>query len=263
MFPQAIDTADPSTEFALGTLPSARVPDVDGDGVDDVAFAATGLTDEATAAALGVFVFVADGPRQQLFRFSTPAPALHWPPPAGSVRFGSSISNGDLNGDGDDDIAIGSDGAVYVALSGNFDTLVELARPTVAPIDVDADARFGASVAPFLSSSGVRGLAIGAPDDNGGEGSVALARFSGATLQVACVSRGSAGAHLGAALRGLGPTPTSATAGRLAVGAPGEGNGAGAAFILDIDLDDCADAFAAPLEGTSAAGDRFGAAFGQ
>ena len=241
---------------ALGSGVAARIADVDGDGLDDLAVQVTG--NAGADGPLGVAVFTHD----TLFAAGvTPAPFLTWAPPGGSTNFGAAIVNaGDLDGDGRDEVAIGSDDGVYLARSSDYATLRAIPRPTTAPDDVDADARFGAALAPFVAGPN-RGLAIGAPEDDGGAGVVVWLFASDIPVDDIvpdCVTRGAPGARLGSALRGLGPAPGGALGvARTAVGAPGINS------VLTLDVAaGCAVTEGPALTG-GVAGDRFGAVLGQ
>jgi len=254
VIPTNIGLADDSG-LPFGGVGAGRVPDIDGDGVDDIAFSAAGN------GALGVFVFT----DATLFVAGvSPAPALEWPNPS-VTNFGRAIVDaGDLDGDGRHDLAIGSDNGVFVAFASNYATLQAVARPN----DFDDADEFGHALAPFGARNGgdVHGLAIGAPNLNDGAGAVMWLFSDELTppIGTSCRTAGTAASRLGSALRALGPSPAVRARARVAAGAPGVHTAVGSVAVLDVVSGgaDCVVEPARQIDGVTA-GDRFGASLGQ
>jgi len=254
---------------AFGGGAMARIPDLDGDSLEDLAITVTATGSDTLVR--GVFVFsgttVADD--------TTPAPILRWEVPAGTADFGTAIVNaGDLDGDGLDDVAIGATDRVFIAFGSNYTVLVPVESP------VPAGSGFGASLGRYVgggvgATGREEGLIIGAPafsvGTDSGEGAVIWLRASptlnGAPppIQTSCLTPGTtAGAAFGASLRGLGPKPGTPTLARVAVGAPGTSNDTGAVVVVDFTIGGgaCTTQVGATIAGLTT-GERFGAALGQ
>jgi hypothetical protein len=274
----------------------ARVGDFDGDGIGDLAVSGLGLQD--ATGPLGVFVFSGatlwddfagePGPGDL-----PPAPLARWRPPAGAdtTTFGAAVfAAGDIDGDGDGDIAIGDPGAdrVWLSLSsrGAGAPLVEIA-PTggegaavgraVAPLaDVDGDGSDELVIGgPFFSDSTLPdapdcAALDGAPTNTQGNcvGAVWLvlsgaidAASAGVAVDASCRFTGdTAQGRLGFALRALDR--------RIAVGVPGgtpSSGVAGKVLLMQPDSGCASNALTLPRPPSPvpAAGDQFGAAFGQ
>jgi hypothetical protein len=282
----------------LGTA-VATVPDLDGDGVFDLAIGGNALGD----AGLPVGVVVYSG-ADLLTDFAANAfvqPLRRWAPPAAAsaTTFGAAIFRvGDIDGDGLVDVALGDPDAERVWLVKSSDSWnapsIELhptadgvtgqpGTPTglgwsVAPLrDVDDDGRDELVIgAPFYARAGATNVAAcdtldRAPANYSGDcrGAVVVIRSSeitaalaasAAPVEAGCVVAGtSAQSRFGFALRSLGT--------RVAAGAPGGAQLAGNVTLFDLrGAGTCGfnpEVLARGGDIAPANGDEFGAAFGQ
>ena len=146
----AFDAFSAAADFGF----ASAVGDFDGDGSDDVALSAPSTNE--------VFLW------QDIDLGNPPASLAALPAGSGASSFGFALAAGDIDGDGNDDLAVGDParsvdgeeaGDVTVFLGGNSTDTV-----TLADAEPDGGQRFGQSlvIAPFFASgSVVRGALVG------------------------------------------------------------------------------------------------------
>ncbi len=282
----------------------ARIGDLNGDGTPEIAVSAGTLS--GSNGLLGVLLLDPLGcPGAPGCAPDVRGAALFGslvPPPGAPSGFGQAIANaGDIDNDGADDIAIGADDAVFLALSGRnlaarsptnqFSDYVEL----LPPDGFDAGARFGSAIAGIgdVDGDSFGDLLVGAPFHRAGGGilpecaelpgappgyagdcagavvliqGVALADAasapSGGVVQTGCFRPGLIGDVYGTSLRALRGRPGRAD---IAVGAPSLPAREGSVEIVKLGGVNCSLVpLGARLQGeTPLSGDRFGAALGQ
>ena len=196
---------------------SVASADFDGDGQGDFAFSAPGANNPA--------IRVEPGGAGPIARFS---------PPDGATEFGRSLDGvGDRTGDGQADLLVGAFGAVYLYSGATS----ELVRTYAAPEPLGGG-DFGLSVAGAgdIDDQGAADLIVGAPTlDVGGvsmAGRVYLyAGDSDALLYSVASPTPSAEGQFGWAVARVGTVDADNLADQV-VGAPGEDDGAGRAYLL-------------------------------
>jgi hypothetical protein len=267
-----------------------RVHDLDGDGAEDFLIATPGLVAGATA--IGALA-ISSATRSFL--------PLLYAVPGGSTTFAAAIASiGDVDGDGEPDLAFGAPGdgdrgVVYLLLSGTSG-YVAVSPGTL----VTAGAAFGTAIAglPDVDGDGRFEVLVGAPHHSAG-GDVAgcddaagvayvgdctgrvliipSTTVSGASAGVAdCLAPPTAGGfsitrRLGATIRALGPSPRLDAAGaqRALVGSPGVKTSNGRATLYDVVWDDANERCVTPpffrnidFTGTPDGGPPYGELFG-
>jgi hypothetical protein len=153
--------------------------DFDGDGIDDVAVGAPAATVGGQRAAGEVIVLM--GGEGGVLPYSGPGVPLTGTVPESGDQFGASLTTGDFDGDGDDDLVVGAPGegvagraaaGAVTVFDGSPDGLSTTARELAANTTNVAGApeagdRFGVSVAAGdVNGDGMDDLAVGIPGED-------------------------------------------------------------------------------------------------
>jgi len=179
--------------------------DINGDGFDDVIVSAIGDDDGGTVSGT-VFVFFGSASPSAIIDAASAdvkligADALD--------RFGSSVSSGDINGDGFDDVIVGAaqdddggedSGTAFVFFgSASPSAIIDAASADVKLIGADAGDQFGASVSSGdINGDGFDDVIVGAAlDDDGGAVSGTAFVFFGSASPSAIIDAASADVKL-------------------------------------------------------------------
>jgi len=198
---------------------AVAVGDFDADGFDDVAVGAPAATVDGQRAAGEVVVLY--GSAAGLLPVTTPGLVLHGKDPESGDQFGASVTTGDFDGDGDDELVVGApgEGVFRRALAGAvtvFDGSPEGLGTTPREIhagvtDVaglpEAGDRLGVAVAAGdVNGDGRDDLAVGIPGEDTPDEGGAVTADEGAVL----VLRGRPATDLRPGLRGAGSVELSA-----------------------------------------------------
>jgi len=200
--------------------------DINGDGFDDVIVSAIGDDDGGTVSGT-VFVFFGSASPSAIIDAASAdvkligADALD--------RFGSSVSSGDINGDGFDDVIVGAaqdddggedSGTAFVFFgSASPSAIIDAASADVKLIGADAGDQFGASVSSGdINGDGFDDVIVGAAlDDDGGSQSGTAFVFFGSASPSAIIDAANADVKLIGADAGdqFGATSKSVSSGDI------------------------------------------------